>query len=193
MVGATGFEPATLCTPCRCATRLRHAPNASILRAAVIKGEILHAKVPLIFQLLQCPMLDNRTCTMSDPHAFTGKLLWKPASNRFGWSALLGIAPGGGNDVSPYAAAARAENLAGLPPTFISVGAVDLFLEEVIEYARRLTRAGVPVELHVYPGGFHGFESVPDAQVSIRGRRESLSVLKRLLNPCDSNSVELDA
>jgi triacylglycerol lipase len=94
----------------------------------------------------------------------------------------LGQEPGG-PDVSPYAAAARAESLAGLPPTFISVGALDLFLEEDLEYARRLMRAGVPTELHVYPGAFHGFNMVADAQVSLAAARDELAALKRALNP----------
>jgi triacylglycerol lipase len=53
---------------------------------------------------------------------------------------------------------ARATDLGGLPPTFISVGALDLFFEESLEYARRLVRAGVPTELHVIPGAYHGFQ-----------------------------------
>jgi acetyl esterase/lipase len=85
----------------------------------------------------------------------------------------------GGSDVSPYAAAARAEHLEGLPPTFISVGALDLFLEEDLEYARRLVRAGVPTELHVYPGAFHGFDTVESAKVSQAAVRDRLDALAR--------------
>ena len=125
-------------------------------------------EVPLIFQLLIYPMLDDRTASdaaLAEPHPYTGEFIWTAASNHFGWKALLGQEPGGPT-VSPYAAAARAEHLEGLPPTFISVGALDLFLEEDLEYARRLMRAGVPTELHVYPGAFHGFDMVADAKVS---------------------------
>src|SRR5271166_1394548 len=107
-------------------------------------------------------MLDDRTVTVADPHPYTGEFIWTPAANRFGWAALLGEEPGGAG-VSPYAAAARAERLAGLPPTYIGVGTLDLFLEENIEYARRLIREGVPTELHVYPGAFHGFDLMPDS------------------------------
>ena len=77
--------------------------------------------------------------------------------------------------------AARAEHLEGLPPTFISAGALDLFLEEDLEYARRLTRAGVPTEFHLYPGAYHGFRMVADAQVTQTAARDQLVALKRAL------------
>ena len=83
--------------------------------------------------------------------------------------------------MSPYAAAARAEDVSRLPPTFISTGALDLFLEEDLEYARRLMRAAVPVELHVYPGGFHGFNIHPTAEVSLQARRDSLAALAKAM------------
>jgi acetyl esterase/lipase len=137
-------------------------------------------EVPLVFQLLIYPMLDDRTVTTTDPHPYTGEFIWTAEANRFGWRSLLGQEPGG-PDVSPYAAAARAESLAGLPSTFISVGALDLFLEEDIEYARRLIRAGVPTELHVYPGAYHGFNLTADAQVSQVAARDQLAALKRAL------------
>jgi len=123
-------------------------------------------------------MLDDRTCTLAEPHPYTGEFIWTPQANHFGWTSLLGHEPGG-SDVSPYAAAARAENLEGLPATFINVGSIDLFLEESIEYARRLMRAGVPTELHVYPGAYHGFRMVADAQVTQAAHRDQLSALKR--------------
>lgn len=138
-------------------------------------------EVPLAFQFLVFPMLDDRTVTAPDPHPYTGEFLWTRDANRFGWTALLGQEPGG-PDISPYAAAARAEHLEGLPPTFISVGALDLFLEENIEYARRLIRAGVPTELHVYPGAFHGFNMAPGAQVSQASTRDQLNALTRALS-----------
>lgn len=132
----------------------------------------------LIFQLLIAPMLDDRTTTLAQPHPYTGEFIWTREANRFGWTAYLGHEPGK-PDVSPYAAAARAEHLEGLPPTFINVGAIDLFLEEDLEYARRLMRAGVPTELHVYPGVYHGFRMVSDAQVTKNAYRDQLSALKR--------------
>jgi acetyl esterase/lipase len=135
-------------------------------------------EVPLVFQLLIYPMLDDRTVTAAEPHPYTGEFIWTPEANRFGWTALLDEEPGGPG-VSPYAAAARAEHLEGLPSTFISVGALDLFLEEDLEYARRLMRAGVPTELHVYPGAFHGFNMVAGANVSQSALRDQLDALRR--------------
>lgn len=139
-------------------------------------------EVPLAFQQLIYPMLDDRTATSADPHPYTGEYIWTPQANHFGWTALLGHEPGG-SDVSPYAAAARADHLEGLPPTFISVGALDLFLEEDLEYARRLIRAGVPTELHVYPGAFHGFNMAVDAKVTQTMTRDLFDALARALSP----------
>jgi acetyl esterase/lipase len=136
----------------------------------------------LMFQLLLAPMLDDRTCTLAEAHPYTGEFIWTPQTNCFGWTSLLGREPGGA-DVSPYAAAARAEHLENLPATFINVGAIDLFLEEDLEYARRLMRAGVPTELHVYPGAYHGFRMVPGAQVTQAAQRDQLAALKRAFDP----------
>jgi triacylglycerol lipase len=133
----------------------------------------------IIHQHLIYPMLDDRTC-VAETHPYAGEFVWTPESNLFGWSSLLGCAPGG-NGISCYAAAARAEDLSGLPSTFIAVGALDLFAQEDIEYARRLIQAGVPTELHVYAGAYHGFELAADAQVSIRAQGNSISALRRAL------------
>ncbi|WP_395647880.1 alpha/beta hydrolase [Terricaulis sp.] len=135
----------------------------------------------LAFQHLIYPMLDDRTCIAAEPNPVAGEFIWTPHNNRFGWSALLGEAPGAA-DVSPYAAAARAGDLAGLPPAFIACPTLDLFIDEDLDYANRLMRAGVPVELHVYPGGFHGFDIFGGAApVSIRARRDSRDALRRAL------------
>jgi triacylglycerol lipase len=134
----------------------------------------------LAFQHLIYPMLDDRTCEHADPHPHAGEFIWHALNNRFGWSSLLGHEPGR-EGVSPYAAPARAEDLSRLPPTFISTGALDLFLEEDLEYARRLLRAGVPTELHVYPGAFHAFDMAPDASVAQQARRDSREALARFM------------
>jgi triacylglycerol lipase len=105
--------------------------------------------------------------------------VWTAAGNGFGWAALLGDAVGG-EGVSPYAAPARAADLSGLPPAFIAVGALDLLAEEDIAYARALMRAGVPTELHVYPGAFHGFD-LADAAVARAFLRDCTSALGRAL------------
>jgi acetyl esterase/lipase len=132
-------------------------------------------EVPIIHQQLVYPMLDDRA--PAEPHPYAGEFGWTAERNRFGWACLLGREPGG-EDVSPYAAAARAEDLRGLPPAFIGVGSLDLLLEENLDYARRLTRAGVPVELHVYPGAFHGSDMMAEARLSKAHARDQLEALK---------------
>lgn len=136
----------------------------------------------LVFQHLIYPMLDDRTCSTDEPHPYAGEYVWTPDSNAYGWRAYLGMEPGS-RDVPLYAAPARAGDLAGLPPTFLSTGALDLFAEEDIDYGRRLMRAGVPVELHVYAGGFHGFIFHPHADVALRATRDSWEALRRRLHP----------
>lgn len=148
---------------------------ASLALLARDRGEY-----PIAFQHLIYPMIDDRTCTASDPSPFVGEFLWTRANNAFGWSSLLGIAPGSPG-VSPYAAAARASVLAGLPPAYIATASLDLFLEENVDFARRLICQGVPVELHVYPGAFHGFDLDFNAEVAQQARRDSLAALRRAL------------
>lgn len=109
----------------------------------------------LVAQILVQPMLDDRTV---EPDPQLAELaLWGYADNSTGWGALLGDVAGG-PDVSPYAAAARAETLEGLPPAYIEIGEIDIFRDEAIDYARRLTAAGVSTELHVHRGAPHGFD-----------------------------------
>ncbi|HEY1710681.1 MAG TPA: alpha/beta hydrolase [Rhizomicrobium sp.] len=127
-----------------------HAAMLAI--AARDRGE-----VPVIYQALVYPMLDDRTGTTQMPPPHIGAFIWRRGDNAFGWTSLLGV-PAGSENVPHGAVPARVENLHGLPPAFIGVGSLDLFLEEDIEYARRLTAAGVPIELHVYPGCPHGFD-----------------------------------
>jgi len=136
----------------------------------------------LAFQHLIYPMLDDRTGTSSEPHPYVGDYVWTAAKNRFGWEALLGHAPGG-EGVSPYAAPARADDLTGLPPTFLYTGALDLFLEENLDYARRLARAGVPIEFHLFPGAFHGFELQPDSHLAQQALLIGRAALRRFLAP----------
>ena len=102
-------------------------------------------------------------------------------NNYFGWRSLLGEEPGAA-DVSPYAAAARAADVSGLPPTYISVGGLDLFLEENMIYADRLSRAGVPVELHMYPRAYHGFYRATNARVTKQAEHDNREALRRFLH-----------
>lgn len=148
------------------------------LAAATVLLARDRAAYNVAFQHLIFPMLDDRTTTQSDPSPMVGEYVWTRDSNLFGWTALLGAAPGG-DGVSPYAAPARVEDVAQLPPTFIACGALDLFIEENLEYARRLMRAGVPTEMHVYPGAPHGFMMVASAEVSKTFVRDSMAAMKR--------------
>ena len=119
-----------------------------------------------IFQLLVYPMLDDRNDTRSS-HAIDDPTLWDRRTNLLAWKLYLGQATGG--ETPPYAAPARAERLAGLPPAFVAVGDLDLFLDEDIHYAQRLLQADVPTELHVYPGAIHGFDMLAaEATISRR-------------------------
>lgn len=133
----------------------------------------------LAFQLLDAPMMDDRTC-VRPRNPVTGEFIFTPRDNHFGWNCLLDAEPGEG-DVSPYAAAARATRLAGLPPTLIATGALDLFLHENIDYAMRLIAAGVAAELHVYPGCPHGYGIAADAPVSRRALADKRAALRRAL------------
>lgn len=150
------------------------------LAAALVLLARDRAEVPVAFQHLIYPMLDDRTATRDDPSPYIGQFIWTQDNNRFGWHSLIGGEPGG-EGVSPYAAPARAEDLSGLPPTFIACGALDLFVDENLEYARRLILAGVSTELHIYPGGPHAFNLVPDADIAMALDRDSMSALKRAL------------
>jgi triacylglycerol lipase len=150
------------------------------LAAALVLLARERGEVPVAFQHLVFPMLDDRTVVDADPSAFVGEFIWSRAANRFGWTSLLGAEPGG-PDISPFAAPARATDLAGLPPTFMICGALDLFVEENLDYARRLIRAGVPTELHIYPGAPHGFMFVPDAAVTRTYARDSMAAWSKAL------------
>ncbi|GAA3871324.1 alpha/beta hydrolase [Streptomyces lacrimifluminis] len=131
-------------------------------------------------QLLMCPMLDDRNDTPST-HQMAGLGVWDRTANDTGWTALLGERRGG-PDVSPYAAPARAEDLSGLPPAFLDVGSAETFRDEVVAYATGLWQAGGAAELHVWPGGFHGFDGfAPQAALSQACQAAQMNWLRRLL------------
>ena len=133
-------------------------------------------------QVLVYPMLDCRTggpeCPYRNRH--TGEWLWTREKNGFGWGALRG-------NYSPsdarkgWFSPALADDLAGLPPAYIVTGALDLFLDEDLDYARRLIDAGVPCELHVYPGAIHAFEMVPETTLAAQAATDLRRGLGRLL------------
>jgi acetyl esterase/lipase len=131
----------------------------------------------LCFQCLDIPELDDRLDTPS-MLAYHDTPLWNQPSAVFSWTSYLGAEPGGA-DVSPYAAPARAEDLSGLPPAFITVCQFDPLRDEGITYAQRLMQAGVVTELHHYPGTFHGSAMVEGAAITRRMLADELAALRR--------------
>jgi acetyl esterase len=138
-----------------------------------------HGGPALCFQMLNIPELDDRLETAS-MRAFIDTPMWNRPLAEKSWAAYLGegFDPA---DVSPYAAPARAEDLSGLPPAYISTAEMDPLRDEGILYGLRLLQAGVSVELHHFPGTYHGSALVTTAAVSRRARAESTVVLRRAL------------
>jgi len=135
---------------------------------------------PLLGQMLQCPMLDDR-CATASAKQLEQLGLWDGLSNLAGWTALLGERRGT-DDVSCYAAAARAADLSGLPPLFIDAGSAEALRDEAVSYATRIWQAGGQAELHVWSGAFHSFDEwVPRAVVSRAANDARIAWLRRLL------------
>lgn len=132
----------------------------------------------LALQLLLYPMLDDRT--KATDRRLVPLMTWTPAVNALAWGAALGAAAG--TDAAPAGAVpARAEDLAGLPATYLEVGDCDLFLGEVLGYATRLAAASVPLELHVHPGMPHAGEAMaPEAALSATVRAARAAALRAL-------------
>jgi acetyl esterase/lipase len=131
-------------------------------------------------QLLVCPMLDDRNDSVS-ARQMAGHGSWDRTANATGWEAYL---PGraGGDDVPAYASPLRADHLGDLPPALVDVGSAETFRDEDVEYARRIWRDGGEAELHVWPGGVHGFDFLaPGAELSVRARAARVRWLTRLL------------
>jgi acetyl esterase/lipase len=138
-------------------------------------------EVSLAYQLLIYPMIDDSNTSASSQ--IEGAPVWSRAANDLGWRAYLGDLAGT-DDIPPYAAPARVADVAGLPPAWIGVGTLDVFRDEDITYASRLLAAGIPTELHVYPGAVHGFEMiVPTAGVAQACQRDITQGLRRALRP----------
>ena len=133
------------------------------------------AEIPVAGQLLVYPMLDDRSVgtDLDDP----GHRLWTQECNRFGWSAYLGAAD------PEVAVPARRRDLEGLPPAWIGVGTLDLFHDEDLAYAARLREAGVPCEVEVVEGAFHGFDAIAaKTAVSQQFSRSQHDWLRRMLH-----------
>jgi len=132
----------------------------------------------LCYQILAAPMVDDRTCINENISPHVGKLVWNQTSNHFGWKSLLGTEPGG-DIIPPYSVPSRQTDFSGLPPAYIAVGALDLFLEEDIAYANKLLHTGIPTELHVLPGAFHGYEAAIEANLTIYAEAERRKALAK--------------
>lgn len=132
-------------------------------------------------QALIYPMLDWRTGP-DDPYRnrHTGEFVWTRDKNRFGWEALRGSYQPT-DDRKAWFSPALAEDLSALPPAYLATGALDLFLDENLDYARRLIDCGVQTELHVYPGAIHAFEMVPDTTLAAQAAMDLQRGLARLL------------
>ena len=136
----------------------------------------------LAWQLLDCPMIDDRQRTPSSQA--DGLIVWSRVSNAFGWKSYLGDLHGG-DDVPYHAAPARAQDLSNLPPAYVCVGGADGFRDEDIDYALRLNGAGVECELHVYPGAPHGVMLFATTDVGQRYLRDQNEWLARRLTSID--------
>lgn len=134
----------------------------------------------ILGQLLVCPMLDDRDTTIST-RQYEGIGLWDRVSNITGWSSLLGDRYGT-DDVTIYAAPARASDLSGLPATYIDVGSAEVFRDEDVACASQIWADGGIAELHVWPGGTHGFDLLaPHAAISRQAVQARTEWLRRLL------------
>ncbi|MEK4172762.1 alpha/beta hydrolase [Lysinibacillus sp. FSL L8-0312] len=137
----------------------------------------------IIFQMPLYPMLDNRNETPSSYEITDAHATWSRSNNLTAWRMYLGEEKDT-NELSPYAVPSRADNLAGLPPTYTCIGQLDLFRDETFDYVTRLAQAGVDVEINLYPGSFHCFEVfVPEAEVSQRASQNYLDAMARALHP----------
>lgn len=137
-------------------------------------------QIPIAFQLLIYPAInDCNTAPADEDNPDT--LFWNRANNILAWNYYLN-GKAGDADVPAYAAPFRAENLSGLPPAYIPVGELDLFVEDNSRYAQRLIAASVPTELHIYPGAFHAFDVfAPMSSVSQRFLEDRNTILRRAL------------
>jgi acetyl esterase/lipase len=144
--------------------------------------------VPLVGQLLFYPMLDDRQRTSSSRWSVP---VWSPADNEFGWRAYLGADYGG--DVSPYAAPARAGDLTGLAPALVVVGGADCLFDEDLDYAVRLTKAGVPTDIVAFAGAPHGFDLMaPESASSVAAVEAVESWLSRRFGSIPSMPTQPD-
>ncbi|MGW5509653.1 alpha/beta hydrolase [Streptomyces albogriseolus] len=131
-------------------------------------------------QLLICPMLDHRNVTASSRQYSGEPGVWTRETNEFAWRTLLG-GPAGG-EVPPYVSPALAVDLSGLPTAYVDTGSAEVFRDEDVAYASGVWAAGGQAELHVWAGGYHGFDAqFPQAELSVTARRTRTDWLGRVL------------
>jgi acetyl esterase/lipase len=135
----------------------------------------------IAFQFLSVPELDDRLTTPSMTE-FIDTPLWNRPRAVISWNCYLGPGRARADDVPIYAAPARATDLTGLPPAYVSVMHFDPLRDEGIAYALALLAAGVSVELHLFPGTFHGSSLIQDAAISQREQGETIAVLRQALS-----------
>lgn len=165
--------------------RSRIAVGGASAGAGLAAGLALLARdrgeIDLCFQALIYPGLDDRKAAEAAEQT-PDTLFWTRGNNLLAWRAYLGDRFGTA-DVPAYAAPARATDLTGLPPAYIAVGSLDLFVADDVDYARRLIEAGVATELHVYAGAYHGFDVfAPMTRLGQRFAADQRAVLKRALH-----------
>jgi acetyl esterase/lipase len=133
-------------------------------------------------QVLICPMLDHRNITVSSRQYAGDPGVWTREKNLFGWQSVLGDTPA--TEVSSYVSPALAADLSGLPTTYVDAGSAEVFRDEDVAYASRIWAAGGQAELHVWAGGFHGFDAMfPDTQIAVAARSARTAWLARVLTP----------
>lgn len=138
-------------------------------------------------QVLSCPMLDHRNSTTSSRQFSGVPGVWTAEMNEFGWRSMLG----GTADVSPYVSPATADDLSGLPATYIDCGTAEVFRDEDVDYAARIWAAGGQAELHVWPGGCHGFDALfPQTRLAVTARRTRTAWLAGVLSTVTGDAHE---
>lgn len=174
-----GFDPGRLIA-------VGLSAGAGLIAGAVLRVRDQHGP-HLAGQMLLAPMLDDRNTTVSS-HQIQGIGVWDRSSNDAAWTALLG-ARRGTDDVSPYSAPARATDLSGLPPTYIDCGSAEVFRDEAVAYASKIWSDAGAAELHVWPGGFHGFDGiVPDSALARSAHTARADFIRRILSTRVSRS-----
>jgi acetyl esterase/lipase len=131
-------------------------------------------KYPIAFQHLEQPRLEDRLPSAKNANPFTGEFVWTRANSIYCRAQYMNK-----GERSPYASAARATDLSGLPSAYIAVGSLDLFVDECLVYAARLVKAGIPTEMIVYPGCFHGFKMAAGTKIVERAEADNVATLRR--------------